>query len=93
MVHHRSWNHLFYLECSSLDLFPIDFLQCSLRYFSHAFKDVRNQGGPNRGENQALVRAIPFCGDYPGPRFENKFRSANQMDGISIAGGGKMADR
>ena len=28
----------------------------------------------------------------PGPRFEDKFRSANQMDGISIAGGGKMAD-
>ena len=26
------------------------------------------------------------------PRFEDKFRSANQMDRISIAGGGKMAD-
>ena len=46
----------------------------------------------NRGENQALVRAIPFCGEYPGPQFEDKFRSANQMDGISIADGGKMAD-
>ena len=31
----------------------------------------------NRGENQTLVRAIPFCGEYPGPRFEDKFRSAN----------------
>ena len=47
----------------------------------------------NRGENQALVGAIPSCGEYPGPRFEDKFRSANQMGGISIAGGGKMADR
>ena len=45
----------------------------------------------NRGENQALVGAIPFCGEYPGPRFENKFRSANQMDGISKAGRDKMA--
>ena len=34
-------------------------------------------------ENQALVRAIP--------RFEDKLRLANQMDGVSIAGGGKMA--
>ena len=25
-------------------------------------------------------------------RFEDKFRSANQIDGISIADGGKMAD-
>ena len=46
----------------------------------------------NRGENQALVGAIPFCGEYSGPRFEDKFRSANQMDRISIADGGKMAD-
>ena len=46
----------------------------------------------NRGENQALIGAIPFCGEYPGPRFEDKFRSADQMDGISIADGGKMAD-
>ena len=45
----------------------------------------------NRGENQALGGAIPFCGEYPGPRFEDKFRSANQMDGISKAGGDKMA--
>ena len=44
------------------------------------------------GKNQALVGAIPFCGEYPGPRFEDKFRSANQIDGISIADGGKMAD-
>ena len=39
------------------------------------------------GENQALVEAIPFCGEYPGPWFEDKFRSANQKDRISKAGG------
>ena len=43
------------------------------------------------GKNQTLAGAIPFCGEYPGPRFEDKFRSANQIDGISIADGGKMA--
>ena len=43
-------------------------------------------------KNQALVGAIPFCGEYPGPRFEDKFPSSNQMDGISIADGVKMAD-
>ena len=37
------------------------------------------------GKNQTLVGAIPFCGEHPGPRFEDKFRSANQIDGISIA--------
>ena len=46
----------------------------------------------NRREDQALVGVILFCGEYLGPRFEDKFRSANQMDGISIADGGKMAD-
>ena len=45
----------------------------------------------NRGKNQALVGAIPSCGECPGPRFEDKFRSANQMHGISKAGGDKMA--
>ena len=44
------------------------------------------------GKNQALVGALPFCGEYPGSRSKDKFRSSNQMDGISIAGGGKMAD-
>ena len=44
------------------------------------------------GKNQALVGALPFCGEHPGPRSEDKFRSSNQMDGISIADGGKMAD-
>ena len=34
-------------------------------------------------KNQALVGAIQYCCEYPGPRFEDKFRSANQMDGIS----------
>ena len=43
-------------------------------------------------KNQVLVGAIPFCGEYPAPRFEDKFRSANQMDGISIDDEGKMAD-
>ena len=46
---------------------------------------------PTEGKNQTLAGAIPFCGEYPGPRFEDKFRSANQIDGISIADGGKMA--
>ena len=44
------------------------------------------------GKNQTLVGAIPFCGEYPGPRFEDKLRSANQIDGISIADGAEMAD-
>ena len=30
------------------------------------------------GKNQALVGAMPFCGENPGPRFEDKFRSANE---------------
>ena len=64
--------------------------------------EVRDGGGSSatagrlirgtEGKNQALIGAIPFCGEYPGPRFEDKFRSSNQMDGISIADGGKMAD-
>ena len=37
------------------------------------------------GKNQALFGAIPYCGEYPGPQFEDKFRSANQMGGISKA--------
>ena len=48
--------------------------------------------GITERKNQALVRAILSCGEYPGPRFEDKFRSANQMDGISKAGGDKMAE-
>ena len=44
------------------------------------------------GKIQALVGAITFCGEYPGPWFEDRFRSANQMDGTSIADRGKMAD-
>ena len=43
------------------------------------------------GKSQALAGAIPLYGEYPGPRFEDKFRSANLMDGISKAGGDKMA--
>ena len=49
----------------------------------------REEKPGNLGEK--LVATIPFCGEYPGPRFEDKFRSANQMDGISKAGGDKMA--
>ena len=47
---------------------------------------------PTEGKNQALVGALPFCGEYPGPRSEDKFRSSNHMNGISITDGGKMAD-
>ena len=50
-----------------------------------------NLNGQAEGKNQALVGAIPFCGEYPGPRFEDKFRTANQMDRISKAGRDKMA--
>ena len=32
------------------------------------------------GKNQALVKAILFCDEYPGPRSEDKFESANQME-------------
>ena len=39
-----------------------------------------------KGGNQELAGAIPYCGEYAGPRFEDKFRSANQMDGISKPG-------
>ena len=51
---------------------------------------VKEAGGRTEGKNQALVGAIPFCSEYLGPRFEDKFRSSNQMDGISIADGGKI---
>ena len=44
----------------------------------------------NRGEKPDIGDTI--CGEYPDTRFEEKFRSANQMDGISIAGGRKIAD-
>ena len=43
-------------------------------------------------KSQVLVGAISFCGEYPGPRFEDKFRSAKQMDEISTADAEKMAD-
>ena len=45
-----------------------------------------SQINKNRGEDQALAGGIPYCGEYPGPGFEDKFRSANPMDGISKAG-------
>ena len=46
---------------------------------------LKNVGGRTEGKNQTAVRVTPYCGEYPGPRFEDKFRSANQMDGISKA--------
>ena len=54
--------------------------------FTTSPKDNR---GEKPGKNQALDG--PFCDKYPGVLFEDKFPSANQMDGISKAGGGKMA--
>ena len=45
----------------------------------------------NREENQALAGAIPFCDEHPGSRFEDNFRTVNQIDGILKAGGDKMA--
>ena len=59
---------------------------CDWSMYSNILKCV------TEGKNQALVGALPFCGEYPGPRSEDKFRSSNQIDGISIADGGKMAD-
>ena len=53
---------------------------------------IPEHGCKTEGKNQALVGAIRFCGEYPSPRLEDKFRPANQMDGISKAGGDKMAD-
>ena len=62
---------------------------------SEAIFFIKSRGAglpsPTEGENQALVEAISFCGEHPGPRFEDKFRSANQMDGISKAGRDIMA--
>ena len=60
--------------------------------FKWSEKRKRNTLQVTEGKNQTLVGPIPFCGEYPGSRFEDKFRSANQIDGISIADGGKMAD-
>ena len=54
-------------------------------YFIHTKSSIAE------GKNQALVGTIPFCGEYLGPRFEDKFRSANQMGAISKDGGDKMA--
>ena len=60
--------------------------QCSPKFFWPMWNRVKL----NRGENQALAGATQFCGENPGPQFEDKFRSANQMDEISKAGGDKM---
>ena len=60
-------------------------------YYTISLRHIQGPHKKRQRENQALVGAIPFCGEYPSPRFEDKFRSANQMDGISKAGGDKMA--
>ena len=59
---------------------------------NHGIQSHKNMLIVTEGRNQALVGAIPFWGEYPDPRIEDKFRSANQMDRISIADEGKMAD-
>ena len=74
--------HLSYFIMEFLHHFYLMVCQCGGQHTHHC----------NRGENQALVGALPFCGEYPSPRSEDKFRSSNQMDGISIADGDKMAD-
>ena len=43
----------------------------------------------NRGKKPGIGGTIG--GKYPATRFEDKFRSANQIDGMSIAGGRKIA--
>ena len=48
--------------------------------------------GVTEGKNQALFRAIPFCGEYPGPRFEDNFDQPIKRMEFQIAGGGKMGD-
>ena len=46
---------------------------------------------PTEGKTRHWLERYQFCGEYPGLRFEDKFRSANQVDGISKTGGDKMA--
>ena len=58
-----------------------------LNYQTHRDLSKRTEG-----KNQALVGAIPFGGEYPGPRFEDKFQSANQLHGISKAGEDKHSN-
>ena len=47
---------------------------------------ISNISQLTEGKNQALAGAIPYSGEYLDARFEDKFRSANQMDEISKAG-------
>ena len=73
--------------------YKITFLERSHHYFSndvihlpgiadvHYF--IEESANLTEGKNQALAGAIPFCSEYLGPRFEDKFRSASQMEGIS----------
>ena len=37
-----------------------------------AFGERDSAGIYNRGESQTLAGVIPFCGGYPGPRFEDR---------------------
>ena len=58
--------------------------QFKTRYFlNHAV-------GNNRREKPDIGWSDAISDEYPGRRFEDKFPSANQMDGISKAGGDKM---
>ena len=36
-------------------------------------KDSPASSLPTEGKSQTLVGAIPYCGEHPGPRFEDKF--------------------
>ena len=58
--------------------------QFKTRYFlNHAV-------GNNRKKKPDIGWSDAISDEYPGRRFEDKFPSANQMDGISKAGGDKM---
>ena len=41
--------------------------------FVGKFRNPNLEIPPTEGKNQALVGAIPFSGEYPGPRFEVNF--------------------
>ena len=76
---------------------PLQLCGQAIKEFSHRKIQVRVRiliqgSSTNREENQTLIGATSFCGEYPYPWLEGEFRSASQMDGISIAGGGKTAD-
>ena len=81
----QNYNDLLHLSVSS-PRFNFHHSSTGVNFLPISFSQI------TEGKNQALVGALPFCGEYPSPRSEDKFRSSNQMDGISIADGDKMAD-